>query len=53
MCYYPSKPLAELQDFARLHFEPLQYATLLLSGPSALKQLQSLLDEILSATEVN
>lgn len=53
MCYRPSNSLAELQDFARLHSEALQYAMLLLAGPFAVRQLQSLLEEIFRAKRVS
>ncbi|QIE45825.1 hypothetical protein G5B38_09965 [Pseudohalocynthiibacter aestuariivivens] len=52
MCRRPSNSLARLQDFARLRSEALEYASLLLAGPQAVKQLQSLLEEIFRAAKV-
>lgn len=52
MCRRPSNSLAQLQDFTRLHSDALEYASLLLAGPQAVKQLQSLLEEIFRTTKV-
>ncbi|WP_083101071.1 hypothetical protein [Pseudophaeobacter leonis] len=52
MCSFIPRPLAELQEFARFHYEPLQNAALLLAGPFALKRVQTLLDDVLSSATI-
>jgi hypothetical protein len=52
MCTFVPRPLNELQEFSRFHYEALQNAALLLAGPFALKRVQTLLDDILSSRTI-